>query len=123
MRFADHLRETAMPLGMKNLRVEVEIMPADMNSTGIDSLRFMVAFNKNQPLMPVGDTASGGEISRLMLSIKTIIASRMSLPSIIFDEIDTGVDSCQPYGTDDARDLKVNPSDNHYTSTSSSREG
>lgn len=41
--------------------------------------------------MPVGDTASGGEISRLMLSIKTIIASRMSLPSIIFDEIDTGV--------------------------------
>jgi DNA repair protein RecN (Recombination protein N) len=91
VRFADHLRETAMPLGMKNLRVEVEIMPADMNSTGIDSLRFMVAFNKNQPLMPVGDTASGGEISRLMLSIKTIIASRMSLPSIIFDEIDTGV--------------------------------
>lgn len=91
VRFADHLRETAMSLGMKNLRVEVEIMPADMNSTGIDSLRFMVAFNKNQPLMPVGDTASGGEISRLMLSIKTIIASRMSLPSIIFDEIDTGV--------------------------------
>lgn len=91
VRFADHLRETAMPLGMKNLRVEVEIMPADINSTGIDSLRFMVAFNKNQPLMPVGDTASGGEISRLMLSIKTIIASRMSLPSIIFDEIDTGV--------------------------------
>lgn len=91
VRFAEHLRETAMPLGMKNLRVEVEVLPADMNATGIDSLRFMVSFNKNQPLMPVGDTASGGEISRLMLSIKTIIASRMSLPSIIFDEIDTGV--------------------------------
>lgn len=91
VRFAEHLRATAMPLGMKNLRVEVEVLPADMNPTGIDSLRFMVAFNKNQPLMPVGDTASGGEISRLMLSIKTIIASRMALPSIIFDEIDTGV--------------------------------
>ena len=51
----------------------------------------MAAFNKNQPLMPVGSSASGGEISRLMLSIKAIIASRMQLPSIIFDEVDTGV--------------------------------
>lgn len=89
--FSEHLREVATPLGMKNLQVEVEVQPADMGPTGIDSVRFMVAFNKNQTLMPVGDTASGGEISRLMLSIKTIIASRMSLPSIIFDEIDTGV--------------------------------
>ncbi len=91
VRFAEHLREVATPLGMKNLRVEVEVLPADMGPTGIDSVTFMVAFNKNQSLMPVGDTASGGEISRLMLSIKTKIASRMSLPSIIFDEIDTGV--------------------------------
>lgn len=91
LRFAEHLREVATPLGMKNLRVEVEVLPADMGPTGIDSVTFMVAFNKNQSLMPVGDTASGGEISRLMLSIKAIIASRMSLPSIIFDEIDTGV--------------------------------
>ena len=91
VRFAEHLREVATPLGMKNLRVEVEVLPADMGPTGIDSVNFMVAFNRNQSLMPVGDTASGGEISRLMLSIKTIIASRMSLPSIIFDEIDTGV--------------------------------
>lgn len=90
-RFAELLRETAMPLGMKNLRVEVSVLPADMSSTGIDAVQFMVAFNKNQPLMPVGATASGGEISRLMLSIKTIIASRMQLPSIIFDEVDTGV--------------------------------
>lgn len=91
IRFAELLRETAMPLGMKNLRVEVSVLPADMSATGIDSVQFMVAFNKNQPLMPVGSTASGGEISRLMLSIKTIIASRMQLPSIIFDEVDTGV--------------------------------
>jgi DNA repair protein RecN (Recombination protein N) len=51
----------------------------------------MFAFNKNQPLMPVGATASGGEISRLMLSIKSIVAEKMNLPSIIFDEVDTGV--------------------------------
>lgn len=91
LRFAALLTETAIPLGMKNLRVEVEVLPADMSATGIDSLRFMAAFNKNQPLMPVGDSASGGEISRLMLSIKTIVAERMQLPSIIFDEVDTGV--------------------------------
>ncbi len=91
VKFSELLRETAMPLGMRNLRVEVQVLPADMTSTGIDTVQFMVAFNKNQPLMPVGATASGGEISRLMLSIKTIIASSVRLPSIIFDEIDTGV--------------------------------
>ncbi|MDE6377458.1 MAG: DNA repair protein RecN, partial [Duncaniella sp.] len=90
-KFAHHLRETAMPLGMNNLQVAVDVQPTDMTSTGIDSVQFMVAFNKNQSPMPVGSTASGGEISRLMLSIKSIIASRISLPSIIFDEIDTGV--------------------------------
>ncbi len=90
-RFGKRLTEIAMPLGMKNLRCEIRVSPADMSATGIDSVEFLVAFNKNQPLMPVGATASGGEISRLMLSVKSIIASRMQLPSIIFDEIDTGV--------------------------------
>lgn len=90
-RFGKRLAEVAMPLGMKNLRCEIRVSPADMTSSGMDAVEFMVAFNKNQPLMPVGATASGGEISRLMLSIKSIIASSMQLPSIIFDEIDTGV--------------------------------
>lgn len=89
--FGRRLTEVAMPLGMKNLCCEIRVSPADMSATGMDSVEFMVAFNKNQPLMPVGATASGGEISRLMLSIKSIIASSMQLPSIIFDEIDTGV--------------------------------
>ncbi len=90
-RFGRRLTEIAMPLGMKNLRCEISVTPADMTATGCDNVEFMVAFNKNQPRMPGGATASGGEISRLMLSIKSIIASRMQLPSIIFDEIDTGV--------------------------------
>ncbi len=90
-RFGERLREVAMPLGMKNLQCDIQVLPADMTATGMDSVQFMFAFNKNQPLMPVGATASGGEISRLMLSVKSIIASRMQLPSIIFDEIDTGV--------------------------------
>lgn len=89
--FEQLLRETAMPLGMKNLQTKVKITQTPMTPQGIDNVEFLFAFNKNQPLLPVGGTASGGEISRLMLSIKSIIASKMQLPSIIFDEVDTGV--------------------------------
>lgn len=89
--FAAELMATATPLGMKNLRCEIAVTPADMSPTGIDSVEFRFAFNKNQQPIPVGGAASGGEISRLMLSIKTIIADKMQLPSIIFDEVDTGV--------------------------------
>ena len=76
---------------MKNLQCDINITTENISSTGIDAVQFLFAFNKNQPLMPVGNTASGGEISRLMLSIKSIIANKMQLPSIIFDEVDTGV--------------------------------
>ena len=76
---------------MKNLQVEISIKPVQLSATGIDAIEFLFAFNKNQPLMPVGSTASGGEISRLMLSIKSLVAHKMQLPSIVFDEVDTGV--------------------------------
>ncbi|MCD8386046.1 MAG: DNA repair protein RecN [Bacteroidales bacterium] len=89
--FAEELRERAMPLGMKNLRCEVTFSPTKLSPTGIDQVDFKFAFNKNQPLMSVGATASGGEISRLILSIKLVIAEKMQLPTIIFDEVDTGV--------------------------------
>lgn len=89
--FARRLKEVAMPLGMKNLQCEIRVSPADLSASGADAVEFLFAFNKNQTPMPVGQTASGGEISRLMLCVKSIIASRMELPSIIFDEIDTGV--------------------------------
>lgn len=90
-RFADELKERALPLGMKNLRCQVSVTQGELTPTGIDTVEFLFAFNKNQPLMPVGNTASGGEISRLMLSLKSIVADRMRMPSIIFDEVDTGV--------------------------------
>lgn len=89
--FAEELRRTAEPLGMKNLRCEIAVNSGKLTPTGIDSVEFLFAFNKNQTLMPVGKTASGGEISRLMLSVKAIIGRKMQLPSIIFDEVDTGV--------------------------------
>ncbi len=90
-RFAEMLRERAIPLGMKNLNVRVDVTPAEMSVTGIDNVEFFFSFNKNQEPLPVGKTASGGEISRLMLSIKSIVADKMELPSIIFDEVDTVV--------------------------------
>ena len=90
-RFSKELLALAIPLGMKNLAFEVQFTPTDLTTTGNDSVEFMMAFNKNQRPMPVKDTASGGEISRVMLCIKTIIAQHMQLPSIIFDEVDTGV--------------------------------
>lgn len=90
-KFADELKVQAMPLGMKNLQCEIRVEQADLSSTGADKVEFMFAFNKNQELRPVKGVASGGEISRLMLSIKAIIADKMQLPSIIFDEVDTGV--------------------------------
>ena len=90
-KFADHLRETAMPLGMKNLQVNIAVEPSELGPTGMDAVEFRFAFNKNQEPIPVGGAASGGEISRIMLSIKSIIANRIELPSIIFDEVDTGV--------------------------------
>lgn len=89
--FADLLKTRAVPLGMPNLRCEVAITKDKPGPDGADHIEFLFAFNKNQVLMPVGDTASGGEISRLMLCIKSIVAERMELPSIIFDEVDTGV--------------------------------
>lgn len=89
--FADELRESASPLGMSNLRCEISITAGKLTPTGFDNVEFKFAFNKNQPLMPVAAGASGGEISRLILSIKLVIAEKMQLPTIVFDEVDTGV--------------------------------
>lgn len=89
--FARILHDTAVPLGMKNLVCDISVEPAPLSPTGADAVEFRFAFNKNQTPVPVRESASGGEISRLMLSVKSIIAHRMQLPSIIFDEVDTGV--------------------------------
>lgn len=89
--FRKVLEETAIPLGMKNIRFEIEQECCELQAHGIDRVRFLFAFNKQQQLMPIENTASGGELSRVMLCIKAIIAQNMQLPTIIFDEVDTGV--------------------------------
>ena len=90
-RFGKELLSLATPLGMKNIAFDVNFTPTELTNSGADRVEFMMAFNKNQRPMPVKDTASGGEISRVMLCIKTITARHIQLPSIIFDEVDTGV--------------------------------
>lgn len=89
--FTRQLQQSAQSLGMKNIKFDVSFKTIDFGPVGADAVDYMVAFNKNQSLMPIKDTASGGEISRMMLCIKAIIAHSMNLPTIIFDEIDTGV--------------------------------
>ncbi len=89
--FAELLSATAMPLGLPNLNFEVSISKVKLGADGQDSLEFLCAFNKNQTPQPISKVASGGELSRLMLSIKCIMAERMDMPTVIFDEIDTGV--------------------------------
>ena len=90
-RFKKELLAAASPLGLKNIAFDANISTTDLTASGTDNVEFLMAFNKNQSPMPVKDTASGGEISRVMLCIKAIVARHMRLPSIIFDEVDTGV--------------------------------
>lgn len=90
-RLAAELRARAVPLGLANLRCSIAFTRGKLGPDGIDQVQYLFAFNKNQALTPVGATASGGEISRLMLTLKSIVAERMSLPTIVFDEVDTGV--------------------------------
>lgn len=90
-RFEDILTQDARPLGLKNLRFSVNLTQGKLTPNGKDTAEFLCAFNKNQSLMPLSQTASGGEMARLTLCIKAITANKLKLPTVIFDEIDTGV--------------------------------
>lgn len=90
-RFGETLVEKAGPLGLPNLRCDISITKSKLTPLGMDQIDFRFAFNKNQPLMSVGKTASGGEISRLVLAIKAIVSEYVNMPTLIFDEVDTGV--------------------------------
>ena len=89
--FETELKKSCKMLGLANMEFEVEFSATELQESGQDAVRFMVSFNKSQRLLAVHDVASGGELSRMMLCIKAIIAGNMNLPTIIFDEVDTGV--------------------------------
>lgn len=78
-------------LGIKTPRFEVSITNVELCSSGANSIKFMFSANDGAAMQPIESAASGGEMSRLMLSIKGLVAQKLSMPTIIFDEIDTGV--------------------------------
>ena len=83
--------ERLVPLGMPNIRFSVDITQGTLSKSGQDSVSFLFSANSSTPLQPVAQVASGGEIARVMLSLKAMISGAVKLPTIIFDEIDTGV--------------------------------
>jgi len=86
------MHQRLVPLGMPNVRFEVSIQPTpELTKNGQDHVSFLFSANTSTPLQPVAQVASGGEIARVMLSLKALISGAVKLPTIIFDEIDTGV--------------------------------
>jgi len=78
-------------LDMGRARFDVEIEQGEIRSSGMDEVRFLVAPNVGEDLKPISQIASGGEISRIMLALKTILAQADKIPTLIFDEIDTAI--------------------------------
>ena len=87
----NEVKDRLVALGMPNVRFEISISQTTLASDGQDAIDFLFSANKNGTLQQVAQVASGGEIARLMLSLKAMISGAVKLPTIIFDEIDTGV--------------------------------
>lgn len=85
------LSKLLVPLGIPKVRFKVEVSPADLSTNGADKVMFLFSANSSTDMQPVSQVASGGEIARVMLSLKAMISKAIGLPTIIFDEIDTGV--------------------------------
>ena len=90
--FEKHILATLARLGMPDTMFRIELAPlAEPGKTGTDAVRYLFSANRNVTPRPVEQIASGGELSRVMLALKALLAQRMQLPTILFDEIDTGV--------------------------------
>lgn len=89
------MQELLIPLGIPNVRFAIRLTSKEEpDDKGMDKIDFLFSANKNGELQPVAQVASGGEIARVMLSLKALISGAVKLPTIIFDEIDTGVSGC-----------------------------
>ena len=85
------MQQRLVPLGMPNVRFAITIEQTELCRNGQDKVSFLFSANTSTPLQPVSQVASGGEVARVMLSLKAMISGAVKLPTIIFDEIDTGV--------------------------------
>ena len=90
-RIEEEIRKRLVALGMPNVRFAISLTPESLSPDGGDKVAYMFSANKNMPLQQAAQVASGGEIARLMLSLKAMVSGAVKLPTIIFDEIDTGV--------------------------------
>lgn len=92
LKIESELSKRLVPLGIPNIRFKIDISQTDiLGKKGTDKVVFLFSSNSSSPLMPVSQVASGGEISRVMLSLKAMMSHVIGFPTIIFDEIDTGV--------------------------------
>lgn len=87
----EEMKQRLIPLGIPNIRFSISLTEKLLSHDGGDKVSFLFSANKSTPLQPVTQVASGGEIARVMLSLKAMISGAVKLPTIIFDEIDTGV--------------------------------
>ena len=85
------MKDKLVPLGMPHVRFAIQMTTGEFDFNGQDKVAFLFSANTSTPLQPVSQVASGGEIARVMLSLKAMISGVVKLPTIIFDEIDTGV--------------------------------
>ncbi len=85
------MKNRLVPLGIPNVRFQIEFAEKPLCRDGADKVSFLFSANRSTPLQPISQVASGGEIARVMLSLKAMISGAVKLPTIIFDEIDTGV--------------------------------
>ena len=90
-RLEDQLMEALRPMGLANVRFSVAIEPAAPGEEGADAVQFLFSANPGQPLAPLAEVASGGEMSRFLLALKTCLAAADQHVTLLFDEIDTGV--------------------------------
>jgi DNA repair protein RecN (Recombination protein N) len=89
--FVSRINDLLTLVGMPNARFNIEILPTEPTSSGIDSVQFLLDANKSDRFQLLQKAASGGEMSRIMLCIKSLIAEALHLPTLIFDEVDTGI--------------------------------
>ena len=89
--FTEKVNALLKQVGMPNAQIKIDLKPAQLNVFGIDAIEFLFDANKSNRFEPLRKVASGGELSRLMLCIKSLVAQKLQLPTLIFDEIDTGI--------------------------------
>ena len=90
-RFADAVQAALRTLAMERAQFTVEVRPKPMDATGADSVEFLFSANPGEPPRPLSKIASGGEMSRVMLALKTVLADAAPVPTLVFDEIDAGI--------------------------------